>query len=82
MEPYVAEILSENEKNPSAAVVEAGSRGTWISWLLKYLPPELQTAERIGIDQMLVSSIFQTVVAFVYFANCLQVGFASIHTVS
>ena len=53
MDPFVKEIVSQNDKENSA-VIQAGSRGTWISWLLKYLPADLRTAERIGIDQMLV----------------------------
>src|SRR3569833_376155 len=52
MEPLVHEIMSQhNEKD---GPVKIGSRGTFISWLLKYLPEEYKTPERIGTDQMLV----------------------------
>lgn len=53
MSPLVAELISQDDKEKSS-VVEAGSRGAWISWLLKYLPADLKTAERIGMDQMIV----------------------------
>ena len=53
MDPFVKEIIAQNDREKTA-VVSVGSRGTWISWLLKYLPTNLQTAERIGIDQLLV----------------------------
>ncbi len=38
----------------AATPVKVGVRGTLISWLLKYLPDEDKTPERIGIDQMIV----------------------------
>jgi len=54
MKPLLAEVLSrETEKT---GPVKVGARGTFISWLLKYLPENQRTAERIGMDQMIVGT--------------------------
>ncbi|KAI0401619.1 cytochrome P450 [Xylaria palmicola] len=53
MDPIVDELLPKNGEK--AKVVSAGSRGAWISWLLKYLPDHLKTAKKLGLMQMQVS---------------------------
>ena len=56
MEPVIADIFSSNNSDEEKAkVVAAGSRGAWISWLLKYLPAHEKTASKLGLIQMQVS---------------------------
>jgi len=56
MEPLVAEVLRKHGlQKRGNANAKAGSRGTFVSWLLQYLPAHERTAERIGMDQMLLS---------------------------
>ena len=52
MKPLLAEVLSK-EKEKSGPV-KVGTQGTFIAWLLNYLPEHQRTAERIGMDQMIV----------------------------
>ena len=54
MAPLVADILSGNEE--SLKQIEVGSRGTFMSWAMKYIPERKKTAREMGISQMLVST--------------------------
>jgi hypothetical protein len=54
MDPVIRDILSVTSEKPK--IVAAGSRGAWISWLLKYLPDHEKTSTKLGLMQMQVSS--------------------------
>ncbi|TGJ83751.1 hypothetical protein E0Z10_g5013 [Xylaria hypoxylon] len=53
MDPITNELLPK--KGERAKIVPAGSRGAWISWLLKYLPDHEKTSTKLGLLQMQVS---------------------------
>ncbi|CAG8953717.1 hypothetical protein HYFRA_00006606 [Hymenoscyphus fraxineus] len=53
MDPVIRDILSNTGEKPKT--VAAGSRGAWISWLLKYLPDHEKTSTKLGLLQMQVS---------------------------
>ncbi|CAG8978202.1 hypothetical protein HYALB_00011437 [Hymenoscyphus albidus] len=53
MDPAIRDILSITGEKPK--IVAAGSRGAWISWLLKYLPDHEKTSTKLGLLQMQVS---------------------------
>ncbi|KAK5626225.1 hypothetical protein RRF57_001940 [Xylaria bambusicola] len=54
--PLVDEIMQQYipEKQEK---VKAGSRGAFISWMLKYQPDDQKTAKRVGINQMVLSFV-------------------------
>lgn len=54
MAPIVAEVLSLHNAE-KVDPVKAGARGAFVSWLLSHAPESQRTAERIGINQMVVS---------------------------
>ncbi|KAF6815875.1 cytochrome p450 monooxygenase [Colletotrichum plurivorum] len=57
MRPLVDDFIRDSEgvgeEKPKTA--KPGSRGAFISWMMKYIPGELRTAETIGNGQMLLS---------------------------
>ncbi|KAG5795388.1 hypothetical protein H9Q69_005585 [Fusarium xylarioides] len=58
MAPLISQVLQEDGKQRQTDALPAdrtNGRGTFISWLLRHLPEELRTPERVGLDQMLVS---------------------------
>ncbi|KAK2760595.1 cytochrome p450 monooxygenase [Colletotrichum kahawae] len=54
MKPLVADFV-QNELNLEEKPAKPGSRGAFISWMMKYLPQERRTAEAVGNNQMLLS---------------------------
>lgn len=81
IDPIIAELLSKiSEKTKTVA---AGSRGAWISWLLKYLPDHEKTSKRLGLIQRRVGPILD---CLRHKSNLLiraeQVSFASLHTIT
>ncbi len=81
MQPLVADILSQEREK--SGPIQVGARGTFVSWLLDYLPEHLKTPERIGSDQMIVSStgpLCGSRLTGLLTSN--QVSFAAIHTTS
>lgn len=54
MKPLVSEIVNAEKEAPGRPA-KVGQRGTFISWLLNYLPAHRKTASRIGKDQMALS---------------------------
>ncbi|KAI0123375.1 cytochrome P450 [Xylariales sp. AK1849] len=54
--PLVDEIMQQYDPERQAKV-QAGSRGAFISWMLKYQPDRQRTAERVGINQMVLSFV-------------------------
>ena len=54
MAPLVRDILAEHDREKSGPI-KAGSRGTFISWILKNSADGLKTARRVGESQMIVS---------------------------
>ncbi|KAI8296096.1 Cytochrome P450 monooygenase 3 [Colletotrichum sp. SAR 10_98] len=53
MKPLVSDFV-QNEFNLEEKA-KPGSRGAFISWMMKYLPQERRTAEAVGNNQMLLS---------------------------
>lgn len=51
--PLVDDVLSGDKEKLKD--VEVGSRGTFMSWALKYLPDSKKTATEVGISQMMAS---------------------------
>ena len=54
MAPIVAEVLNDHNSEKSD-MIKAGTRGTFVSWLLNHMPESQKNAERVGINQMVVS---------------------------
>lgn len=57
MRPLVDDLMrgSEGFVEEKAKAAKPGSRGAFISWMMKYLPGELRTSETIGNGQMVLS---------------------------
>jgi len=53
MDPVIGDIMSGTDEKTKT--VAAGSRGAWISWLMKYLPEHEKTSTKLGLMQMQVS---------------------------
>ncbi|KAK8017702.1 gibberellin cluster-C13-oxidase [Apiospora rasikravindrae] len=54
--PLVDEVMQKYDAEKPAKV-KVGGRGTFISWMLKYQPDDQRTAERVGINQMVLSFV-------------------------
>ena len=59
MAPLVNDVLSGDKEKLKD--VEVGSRGTFMSWAMKYIPDEKKTATEMAASQMMVSPCAQSV---------------------
>ncbi|KAL1988856.1 hypothetical protein VTN96DRAFT_7740 [Rasamsonia emersonii] len=56
MAPIVADVLKRHNSEKSEPI-KAGSRGAFVSWLLNHMPEKQKNAERVGINQMVLSFV-------------------------